>query len=202
MGRMEGKGDGKIERNLQTRRERERESESLFSLGWPRYGRCPAQELKCLRGPRSSPPAGAGTHLDHLRSAGAERSAQRKCRCGTLRLLQSGAWLGVVPAPSRGSARPRPEGGATGVRESSLSTTSGPLVLRQRLHFLPPHRCPQITPPTPKCIYLFLSANALVAAFLNCPSQFILLGLSLQHGSTVIIYPHQSHRSLLLGALG
>lgn len=114
MGRMEGQGDGKVERNLQTRRERE--SESLFSLGWPRYGRCPAQELKCLRGPRSSLPAGAGTHLDHLRSAGAERSALRNCRCGTLGLLKSGAWPGVVPALSRGSARPRPGGGALGAR--------------------------------------------------------------------------------------
>lgn len=33
----------------------------------------------------------------------------------------------------------------------------------------------RFNPPTPKYIYLFLSANAVVAAFLNSPSQFIFL---------------------------
>ena len=109
------------------------------------------------------------------------------------------------PIPGQHEATPPRQG--SGCPRGTSDTTPGPLVLRHSLNFPPPYGCPPLSmefsrqeygnglpfhspgrfnPPTPKYIYLFLSANAIVAAFLNSPGQFIFLGLHLLHGRTLI----------------
>ena len=91
-GQVEGEGDGKVKRNVQTGRGREHES--LFSWGRQSYGQCLEQGLKCLRGPAH--PA-ACTHLGHLGRAGADPRCAAECGCSTQGLRQDGAWLEKAP---------------------------------------------------------------------------------------------------------
>lgn len=165
-GQVEGKGDGKVERSLQTRRGRE--SESLFSSGWQRYEWCSAQELKCPRRPAclACPQVGALTWITS-EGAGADRNCAAKCRCSVPGLGQGGAREGPAPpAPRPGRGRPRPRGEATGVA-APRSASSWLLVVSRRLEFLAPHGCPLTYPVHSHVTCLVPSANALVAACLK-----------------------------------
>lgn len=140
---MESDGDRKVERNLQTRRGRE--SESLFSSGWQRYGRCPAQELKCLRGPRAgappSPQVRALTWITSARLAGAVRSCVAKCGCG----VQASGWerRDAEQVPPRGRSRPRPQ---AVLRAPERAFWVQYHDVKRRLNFLPFRGYPLIYP--------------------------------------------------------